>query len=227
MKMIRRSGPYRTRTVPRGGPIGYGGKGATPPPPGVFYQFDGLSMNATMATNWLPTTPAFNIRVTTVFKFVQPGDQWLVSNGGSSQGLVARATTNLFTGRINTGAVVNMTSPVEAQVDTVYELHLRCAVGDNAMVVNGQSSPVTPGTSSITLPVNRLGGSTTTNGLTGYMGFLELEDVASPANTVYFPMNEGAGDTFFAYEADRVTPKPAFNATIIGFNALSWQVITA
>lgn len=221
MKLIRFDGPVMHRCNSKGNAVTYG---AAPVQrnTGTVYLFE-VNMFAVMATPWMPTSPNFEISCRLRNTVLVGGAQrWYVTNQTATAG-IGITSTGILQGRFASGSTQSLNTPVTALIDTTYDMILHCETGNNWCEALLQRSAVNTGTAVMASnTVRTIGGSTGSQTITGYIKDVRLVDVADPDNSVYFPMDEGAGNVFYAYDAAGVVRKPEFNATISSFSEANW-----
>ena len=229
MKMIRRSGSVRTRTVPRGHPIGYPKAGGGPLPPGKYFLFNGVNQSVSF-NEWIPSTPDFT--VTCYIRYVGIGgagtSNHIVGNTTYTSGIFLNTSVLQFRFRSPTaGGQVNVSSGNAVANVTVQAIANSYGVGGSDFITTG--APLAS-QSDETLPIgfgyNAIASRGATTEFYGFIAGVALTDNAAPNNSRWYPINDGTGSTVKCYEGDQVTPAPANDGLINNYTD-NWQPIDA
>lgn len=192
-----------------------------------YFHFNGVDQYAEMASGWINSGTSYQVKLSIIPRnAISSAAKWSVSSNSTSTPRITKlGTTNLWAGvALDNGAVQrSATSATAAVLNTQHDIVFDVTPGNWRTLVNGVAGAGAAFTCAVPgLPWWRVGGqnSGTNYHIDAQIFNVQFIDITTPANSRYFPMNEGSGTKFFCYsDALLTTPYPAGDMTIVNPNA--------
>jgi len=196
----------------------------------LFFHFDKATTYATFP-EWTPLGLPFTVAVTCIPTNVDLSEQYILNGDSANRyikigGTVARTQARL---RDVSDTAISFTGSTPSVVqDVIQKATLIGHVGNSTYDFAGDSKNSAlvagPSFNKWTHIAARSDGFVK---FQGPMGKLYLTDTDNPANSRFYPMDEGSGNKFLCYTDDtKATPDPTNDATITGYvDDTPWKVV--
>jgi hypothetical protein len=198
--------------------------------PAMLYEFNKTDYVRFVAKQWAPQGSSYDIGFKALPTTLSAGlGGFMVSEDNNNLYMVGKlAADYLWTAKFLNSALVSQTIKHGTAMvnNTQYTVRLALRPGNNILYVDDVAS--TANTSTVG-PRSQLWERFAGTDSTLYGGFLAdmyLNDLDDPANSRYYPMNEGDGNTFLCYtDPGMLTRLPEYDVQITNYRAEGWKPV--